>query len=29
VSEDNNRTNNMLSAPVSHKGLYLVPKVIE
>jgi aspartyl-tRNA(Asn)/glutamyl-tRNA(Gln) amidotransferase subunit C len=29
VSEDNNRTNNMLSAPISHEGLYLVPKVIE
>jgi aspartyl-tRNA(Asn)/glutamyl-tRNA(Gln) amidotransferase subunit C len=29
VSEENNRTNNMVSAPVSHEGLYLVPKVIE
>ena len=29
VSEENNRSNNMLSAPVSHEGLYLVPKVIE
>ena len=29
VTESNNRTNNMLSAPISHEGLYLVPKVIE
>jgi aspartyl-tRNA(Asn)/glutamyl-tRNA(Gln) amidotransferase subunit C len=29
VSEGNDRTNNMLSAPVSHEGLFLVPKVIE
>jgi aspartyl-tRNA(Asn)/glutamyl-tRNA(Gln) amidotransferase subunit C len=29
VSEGNDRANNMLSAPVSHEGLFLVPKVIE
>jgi len=29
VSEIDNRSNNMLSAPISHEGLYLVPKVIE
>ena len=29
VSEGNDRINNMMSAPVSHEGLFLVPKVIE
>ena len=29
VTEGNNRMSNMLSAPVVHEGLYLVPKVIE
>jgi aspartyl-tRNA(Asn)/glutamyl-tRNA(Gln) amidotransferase subunit C len=29
VSEGNDRLNNMVSAPISHEGLFLVPKVIE
>jgi aspartyl-tRNA(Asn)/glutamyl-tRNA(Gln) amidotransferase subunit C len=29
IIESDNRTNNMLPAPVVHEGLYLVPKVIE
>jgi len=29
VTESNQRTENMASAPAAHKGLYLVPKVIE
>jgi aspartyl-tRNA(Asn)/glutamyl-tRNA(Gln) amidotransferase subunit C len=29
VSEKNDRENNLLNAPDSHEGLFLVPKVIE